>query len=321
MKKVVCFCLFIVAMLAFAACHNTEEVETLQSESVFATESTSSAETEGGIEIEGIAPPKGTGVFIYQSDNVKVELLESPTEMYYAEYGRSSPTEDSAYGKNTVIIRGTISNIREARVTYWYEQFAFEATDEITLFDVTVSEVLHCRTKHYSDKQTVTVGFAYTAHEYAEGVPLLEEGKEFLLFAYAPEDREDDSMELAGYMDLWCRSAHYLMLEKVGTSYLTTGFFAPASEGKSLAQELNLTESDVKYFAQLREDGERMQAFLDQRKNADGSNADALTALIALRTLTKSNSPQLWAMTQDYYAINANELEAYILSVIEKRND
>lgn len=317
LKKLLWLGILLILTLVLIACDSAEEVE---SSPAVESESASSSETAGIIYRD--PQPTETGVVIYQSDKVKVELLEPVKERVCADYERVSQTEGDAYGRNTVILRGTVSNIREARVTYWYEEFHSETTDDITMFDVTVSEVLHCRTKHYSDKQTVTVAFGYTTDSYAEGVPILEEGKEFLIFAYAPEDRENSSMELEGYTDLWCRSAHYLMLEKVGDSYLTTNFFEPASEGKSLAQALNVTESDVKYFAQLLVGGERMQEFFEQHGNADGSKADAYAALIALKTYMKPRSREtLWSLAHDYYAIKADALEAYILSVIERRND
>lgn len=64
--------------------------------------------------VTGERPP------VYKSANVEVSLADDADVIRYADYYWSVLTEDMAYTKNTVILSGVASNIRQATVTYEY---------------------------------------------------------------------------------------------------------------------------------------------------------------------------------------------------------
>ena len=57
---------------------------------------------------------------LYQSPNVEVTIVDNADQIKYTHYEWATFTEDMAYTKNTVIITGVATNVRQANVNYEY---------------------------------------------------------------------------------------------------------------------------------------------------------------------------------------------------------
>lgn len=259
-------------------------------------------------------PDGGTETSIlYQSDNVVVSLLEDCETTTYFHYEWATLSDEVVYTKNTVILTGVASNIRQATVSY--EFMGQNAVDNITIFDIEVDEVLACRSGSYKQGDTVTVGVGYNMNTYGEGLPVIEEGKTYLIFCYVAADRENDVMELAQYVDCWISAPKDLFLEKVGSCYLSVDYFSNVSSAITIAKQLNLTQKQVFSLSNLDANNtDAIKSFVNEEitTNLSAELEKFGEGLIVLKNRTMSHSGDLWSLTNRTYLIDGDELEGYI---------
>ena len=161
------------------------------------------------------SPSTDNHSYLYKSDNVEVSLIESienTDTIQHTHYFWDELTDDVAYTKNTVIITGVASNVRQATVAY--EFMDADVVDNITIFDVEVSDVLACRSGSFLQGDLITIGIGYNMSTYGVELPIIEDGKSYLIFCYVAADQEDDDLELAGYMDCWISAPKDLFFGK-----------------------------------------------------------------------------------------------------------
>ncbi len=219
---------------------------------------------------------------LFQSPNVTVMQVEeaaTPNRVYYE---WTPLTQESAYRKNTVILTGTAENVRPAVVKYRYMDT--DVSDQITIFDVKIKNVLACHTDTFPDAPTITLGVGYNQNVYSEELPMITEGTDYLLFCYLTADQTDSPLELSAYVDGWISAPNALLCEKVGNAYLTNDFFEDVPGACSLAE----ANSGVQ------------------------TNADAEEAVLTLNTRAASSVEALDALAKNYYLIDASTLEAFV---------
>ena len=104
-------------------------------------------------------------------------------------------------------------------------------------FDFKVEKVLRNVSSTVSIKagDIIKTGHAHASDSYPEEIPILEPGKQFLLFCMATAEAVPDSpLKYWEYTDCWILGARDFMIEKIGDKYVITEWFAPyiASSGK-----------------------------------------------------------------------------------------
>ncbi len=250
----------------------------------------------------------------YKSPNVEVTIVDGADPIQYAHYEWATLTEDVAYTKNTVIITGVATNVRQATVNYEYMDT--DVSDSITIFDVDISKVLACRSGSFQEGDTVTIGVGYNMDKYGEGLPIITEGASYLIFCYVAEDRENDVMELAEYVDCWISAPRDLFLERVGDFYLSIDFFSDVTEAQSLVDRLYLTEKQIASLSTITvSDTGAVDAYIDEEimLGSDETDMDEFAdALYVLRTRTMDNSTELWILAKRSYLIPCDKLEEYV---------
>lgn len=148
---------------------------------------------------------------IYRSDNISVKQVEYE-ERNYVHSTRMGITADEAFAQHAVILSGTIRNVREAEVSYSYEGFTGESP--ITLFDVSASDVLFSSTNKIPKWGDLTVGVGFNSRMMDNEMPILEDGKSFLMFCLVTADMENDPLATKEYADLWVWYSDSLMFEQ-----------------------------------------------------------------------------------------------------------
>lgn len=219
---------------------------------------------------------------LFQSKDVTVWQVEEATAPNRVCYEWTPLTQESAYRKNTVILTGTAENVRPAVVKYRYMDT--DVSDQITIFDVKIKNVLACHTDTFPDAPTITLGVGYNQNVYCEELPMITEGTAYLLFCYLTADQTDSPLELSAYVDGWISAPNALLCEKVGDAYLTNDFFADVPGACSVAE----ANSGVK------------------------TNADAEEAVLTLNTRAASSAEVLNELAKSYYLIDASTLEAFV---------
>ena len=251
---------------------------------------------------------------LYKSPNVEVTISDNTDPIKYAHYEWATFTKDTAYTKNTVMITGVATNVRQASVNYEYMDT--DVSDSITIFDVDVSEILACRSGSFQEGDIVTVGVGYNMGKYGEGLPIITEGTSYLMFCYVAEDQENDVLELAEYVDCWISAPKDLFLEQVGDSYLSIDFFSDVSGAHNLADYLDLTEKQIASLSTIAiTDTDAIVTYIDEEVMFDSGKTnvdDFADALYVLRTRTMDNSTELWNLSNRSYLISCDKLEEYV---------
>lgn len=249
---------------------------------------------------------------LYKSDKVEVSLIENIDTNKISYYEWAVLTKDDAFTENTVIVTGTVSNVRQAAVAY--EFMDVDVVDNITIFDVEVSDVLACRSGSYRQGDLITMGIGYNMNTYSDELPVIEEGKTYLIFCYVAADDKDDVMELAGYVDCWISAPKDLFLEKVGDFYLLTdGFFSDVPGSFKLTDRLSLTEEQINALSNVNSDkADYICSYINEKINTN--NVKGVTeALLALKIKSRRTVRSMsWRLTKRSYLISCDELEEYL---------
>ena len=247
---------------------------------------------------------------LYKSANVEVSYLDETKEINYINYEWALITDEIAYTKNTIIITGVASNVRQASVSYEYMDA--EVSDNITIFDVEISDVLACRAGSVEQGDSVTVGVGYNMEKYGEGLPIIEDGTSYMMFCYVAADQEDDVLELAEYVDYWISAPKDLFLEKIGDFYLSIDYFSDMPKAVCLADNLKLSENQILSLSAIPiSNNYAVSSYIDKEIN-ESNLAEAAEALLVLRARTMENSTELWNLANRSYLINCSELEEYV---------
>lgn len=247
---------------------------------------------------------------LYQSSNVAVALIDDTNKNSHTIFEWATLTEEEAYTKNTVVITGTASNVRQAVVSYEYMDTS--VSDNITIFDIQVSDVLACRSGSLEQGDLVTVGIGYNTDQYEEDLALIQEGESYLMFCYVAADQEDDPLELAEYVDYWICAPKDLFLEKVGDFYLSIDdFFSDVSGSLALVDDLHLTEEQIDALSEISADDVDAATAYIEKEFTDEPEALA-DALLVLKKRTEVNPGALWSLVNRSHLIECGKLEEYV---------
>lgn len=250
---------------------------------------------------------------IYKSANVEVSALEGMSATNYTNYEWAVFTDDIAYTKNTVIITGVASNVQQATVAYEYMDT--DVLDNITIFDIEISDVLSSRSGSFQQGDTITVGVGYNMNKYGEGLPIIESGKEYMVFCYVAADKENDVLELAEYIDCWVSAPKDLLLERVGDFYLSIDYFSDAPGSHGLLDYVETDEEEISLLSSISAgDADAASVYIDNDISAgiQPNVEEAADALFVLWERTMDNSKGLWNLANRAYLIGCDELENYV---------
>lgn len=167
----------------------------------------------------GVLPVRKTTIF--QDDTVSVKEVTPSEEAKYTVMEWLQYTPKDYFGVPVIIATGKIKNLRDIEVEYEY--YGGKKTNRMALFEFEVTEYL-LNTSSVPSKQVLTVGHAFESDELVQDVPVLAEGKEFLLFLQQPDDMmpsgKTDPMKRSSYMDAHILGPYHLMCEKVDGAYM-----------------------------------------------------------------------------------------------------
>lgn len=239
---------------------------------------------------------KSADGIIYKSENVQVSLIDSAARPAGSStsYEWLRQSQEEAYTRNTVILTGTVSNVRECVIDINGQESS--VFNNMTIFDVTVDEVLSCRSDAFPDRDVITVGAGYNTVTYTSEIPQIKEGSSYLMFCHMARDERGDITESCNYVDCWISNVRDLFCEKVGDYYLTNDYFSDLSSTGNLADTAGITDQDI------------------SNGQADWSRADASTARRYFEDIVRS-SPVKDAKMRDaaldalmvvYSRLNAN---------------
>ena len=171
---------------------------------------------------------------LYSSDNVAAVQVDPLSEKEYISCQWMPLSEEEAYMNHPVIVTGTVKNVREVQIDFTFKEV--ERTEYITIFDLEVEEFLHNSSTTISSNTTLlTVGYAASSRRFPEGVPVIKNGKAFLLFCQVLAERDAvDPQNKEAYVDCWVFDPYRLMLEKTGEQYVANIFWKIALSDDNL---------------------------------------------------------------------------------------
>lgn len=171
---------------------------------------------------------------IYISDNVAAVQVDPLSEKEYSSCQWMPLSEEEAYRSHPIIVTGTVKNIREVQIDFTFKEV--ERTEYITIFDLEVENFLHNSSTTISSNTTLlTIGYAASSRRFPEGVPVVKNGKEFLLFCQVLAERNVvDPQNKEAYIDCWVFDPYRLMLEKTGEQYVANRFWGTALNDDNL---------------------------------------------------------------------------------------
>ena len=238
---------------------------------------------------------------IHRSEDILVTHIASSDQKGYTCYLYAPLTDEIVRQNTTAIFSGSVSNVREAQVEYEYMDHP--VTNNITLFDVSVSKVIKGNLKIGS---TVTVGVSYNSLRYGERLPLIKEGSSYLMFCNAP--LRDDPRERSRYVDFWVEYSNELLLERIGDYYLSTEFFSEYAPSGSLVSEFgNLSDGNLADYAGMSfRDIVMSQPF----RNIGKDHSDTMRAVLQIaKERTFQGSAEFSILMKSSYLIPCAELE------------
>ncbi len=267
---------------------------------------------------------------IYKSDNVQVSLIDSAAMSAGSStsYEWLRLSQEDAYTKNTVILTGIVSNVRECVIDINGEDAAF--LNNMTIFDVTVDEVLSCRSDAFPDRDVIRVGVGYNTVTYTSEIPQIKEGTSYLMFCYMACEDRNDTTESRNYVDCWISDVRDLFCEKVGDYYFTNDYFSDLSSTGTLADTAGLTSLDISIGQSywLNADALTVRKYFEEKvrsspiKDAKMREA-ALDALMVFHSRMKSNnkvslSTGHWLDIASSYIIDRETLEEHVRATAAK---
>ena len=161
-----------------------------------------------------------SGDIIYRDGTVTVKevTLSDEKQQKHMEWLNLTPAD--YFSDPLIIATGKITNLRDVEVTYTKD--GEKRTETMALFDFEVTEYLLNSTETES-KPVLTVGCPHEANLVLLDVPVLENGKEFLLFLRQPsywKPDAEDVMKRASFMDVHIYGEYSLTCEKVDGAYI-----------------------------------------------------------------------------------------------------
>lgn len=159
------------------------------------------------------------GEVIYDKDGVKVTVVAprgTKVDAYYSLYERP---DEEIYQVYCSALVGTISNVREVIVE------AGNKKNNMTLYDLYVSEVLYAHDDiQITENDVITIGSGFNSYNIGEGFPIMENGKEFIIYCKKPSDGDD--IPISGFVDYLTGVPPIYETERVGDYYLIYRTFA-----------------------------------------------------------------------------------------------
>lgn len=250
--------------------------------------------------------------YIYKSNSVEVVPLKCDEQTYYALIDGIAIDPTQAFTR-AAALSGTVSNIREAKVLYKWNGEDKEL--QITLFNLTVKDILFSKKGSVNVGDTVTVTLDYNRTMQSNEHPVLTEGEDCLVFLdLASEIGYSSFAELDKYSDYYAYYPSELLCEKVGEGYITAKFFGEALEATSICELLQLYEGKFDRLKENAPDGSIEDLRAAARRNLPHSSVleragcEAVGNLF-LRMYKKGNITNLSKST---YIVEAKALEDYI---------
>lgn len=284
--------------------------------------------------------PTSNTSLIYDSNGIKVStvVVQSPKKL--VDYQWVPLTENDVYTSNNLIASGIVSNIREVVIEYRFMDA--DVKDYVTLFDFTITKELYSSDEYpLPMDKIITVGVPYSSYNYGDWLPVIEEGKEFMLFAFKTSGYKDDILHMDEYVEYWTSAPNSLLIEKVGSHYITDKFFSHYTVStQSFDKCLGISENQFSY---MMNNIDEVNNILDEVNNKKISNdkfsikkeelinsiniiqskgiskniEDSFEILKVLFERSGMNSNRLWMEMSDIYIVRCDDFENAIKEKME----
>lgn len=181
--------------------------------------------------------------YIYKSDSVEVVPLKGDEVRNFTFYNWAELEPEEVFTRAAALC-GTVSNIREAKVLY--KSDGEDKEGQITLFDLTVKDILFSKKGSVTVGDTVTVTLDYNTTVHDGELPVLTEGEDCIAFLDLSSEMAESYPLLAEadkYSDYYAYDPNQLLCEKVGDGYITRAFFGEALHAPSIYELLGLNDT------------------------------------------------------------------------------
>lgn len=180
---------------------------------------------------------------IYSSDRVKLTLCDPKpkSELGHAEF--MVPTPESLIKGNPVVLKGRISNVRQAAASFDY--YGEQTENHLTLFDVEDPIFVSCLIDELKTKEKLTLYVSYNNENRYEGCPLLLEGKTVLVFCEPTAGLKEDPLESSKFADCVLGFPATSLCEETNGYYVFWDIYPDSEEKLRLTEDVGLDEADI----------------------------------------------------------------------------
>jgi len=193
---------------------------------------------------------------IYKSKNVRVVELEPGLDPKIRIIDAGGTYDEKvAFSDTTVVVTGTVTKVQEVEAFFYYEEFKMHGSSKMTIFEFAVDEYLYTASDALSGKETLRIGTWSSSYNTHFSLPIIKEGKSFLVICKLTSEIKNDSAHKKEYMDCWIDSPFLHLHEGAGSKYILDNIFAHYLSPEDLSiNVLGANEEQIKAYARADED-------------------------------------------------------------------
>ena len=260
---------------------------------------------------------------IYKSKNVTVVELEPGAKPMTRISGSAPYDEKVAFsGRTSVVVTGTVTKVWEVEAFFYSEEFNLHDSSKMTIFELAVDEYLYTASDALAGKDTLRIGTGFSSYSTSSSLPMIKEGKSFLVSCRLASELENDVAYRKEYMDCWVHAASPHLHEGAGSKYLMDDIFAQYLSPEDLiVNVLGASEEQIRAYADPDNEDTISQFGIDDpnglldvlKERMIGWDKD-------WRLLGNSFSNGVWSYAQSCYAIDKKAAEDLLLEIVKRNN-
>ena len=241
---------------------------------------------------------------IYKSEKVCVKRIEETDKNTLTDYELNEINEKGVFTDYNTILIGNIVSVTPAVMEYYFKGHV--VSDNVTFFEIRINKLY--RGKDIAVNDIVTVGVPYNLNTYGANLPIISQGKEFLVFCYPSSQMKNlDFTEADKYVDYWVRNPWNLLIEKADDYFFVGVFFKDVPGSVKLESIIDGTESDERRSEKL------FSYFSDSECENPKETSRSISNIIKERKeFGKRRFNILLA-----YTINSEKMEEYLIDRID----
>ena len=198
------------------------------------------------------------------------------------------------------------------------DELKMNSWSKMTIFEFAVDEYLYTASDALSGKETLRIGSAFSSHNTHFSLPIIKEGKSFLVICKLASEIENDVAYKKEYMDCWIHSPSLHLHEGAGNKYILDDIFAHYLPPDDLVVNvLGASEEQIIAYAKADEDATASKFGID--------DPNGLLAVLKARIRgweedrnAPGGSPLSYA--QSCYAVDKKTAEDLLVEIVKRNN-